>query len=100
MALCAVIEVLCALVLLAAITTASERGRYIATFDRRTTGAALARKVAMRASDPAHTWNGYVMHAHEAVRAIVVSGDQDTCDVLLAISGVLHCEEDSVVHAL
>lgn len=76
------------------------RETYIATFDHRTTGAALARTVAAHASDPARAWDGHVMHAHETVQALVVLGEDGTCDLLLGIDGVLHCEPDSIVHAI
>lgn len=41
-----------------------------------------------------------VLNKLPSIRAVIVRGRENTCDVLLGLRGITHCEQDSIVHAL
>lgn len=75
----------------------SDTGLFIAVVKRGLTMGNVKKEIQRRSDSPHHPWVGTVEKAHPHIGVLLISGPEDTCEVLKEVEGIKQCEKDSKI---
>lgn len=75
----------------------SDTGLFIAVVKRGRTIGKVKKEIQRRSDSPHHPWVGTVEKTHPHIGVLIISGPEDTCEVLEEMEGIKQCEEDSTI---